>query len=85
MNAQTQPVQVSLNIKRGLVSLVNGLMERLEQKGIPAPLAQGLGDVLRTGIQESTTLPTEEIKITDLARAAGLLQPERQRRGNRAV
>ena len=75
MEAEIQPAaRVSINIPRGLVSLVNQGMEFLKQRGVPAPLAQGLGEVLTTAIQEHPDIPHEEISVTDLAREAGLLR-----------
>jgi hypothetical protein len=74
--------EVSLNIKRGLVALVDACMDRLKQKGVPHILADGLGDVLVTGVRESSTIPDREISMTDLARAAGVLK---RKGGRRAV
>jgi hypothetical protein len=82
MDQNIQHAEVSVNIKRGLVGLVNACVDRLKQKGIPHILADGLGDVLVTGVRESSTIPDREISMTDVARAAGVLK---RKRGRRAV
>jgi hypothetical protein len=74
MEQQMQRAQVSLNIKRGLVATAHACMNHLKRRGIPAHLADGLGEVLETGIQESVVIPSEEIKLTDIARALGVLR-----------
>ena len=82
MDQNVQRAEVSVNIKRGLVGLVNTCVDRLKQKGIPHILADGLGDVLVTGVRESSTIPDREISMTDVARAAGVLK---RKGGRRAV
>jgi len=82
MDQNVQRAEVSVNIKRGLVGLVNACMDRLKQKGLPHILADGLGDVLTTGVRESSVIPDREISMTDLARAAGVLN---RKGGRRAV
>jgi len=82
MDQNVQRAEVSVNIKRGLVGLVNACMDRLKQKGLPHILADGLGDVLTTGVRESSIIPDREISMTDLARAAGVLN---RKGGRRAV
>jgi len=82
MDQNVQRAEVSVNIKRGLVGLVNACVDRLKQKGIPHILADGLGDVLVTGVRESSTIPDREISMTDVARAAGVLN---RKGGRRAV
>jgi hypothetical protein len=82
MDQNVQRAEVSVNIKRGLVGLVNACVDRLKQKGLPHILADGLGDVLVTGVRESSIIPDREISMTDLARAAGVLN---RKGGRRAV
>jgi hypothetical protein len=82
MDQNVQRAEVSVNIKRGLVGLVNACVDRLKQKGLPHILADGLGDVLTTGVRESSIIPDREISMTDLARAAGVLN---RKGGRRAV
>jgi hypothetical protein len=82
MDQNVQRAEVSVNIKRGLVGLVNACMDKLKQRGVPHVLADGLGDVLTTGVRESSVIPDREISMTDLARAAGVLN---RKGGRRAV
>ena len=82
MDQNVQRAEVSVNIKRGLVGLVNACMDKLKQRGVPHVLADGLGDVLTTGVRESSIIPDREIYMTDLARAAGVLN---RKGGRRAV
>jgi hypothetical protein len=72
--------RVSINVKRGLVATTHACMNHLKRRGLPARFADGLGDVLATGIQESAVIPGEEISILDLARAIGVLGKKRGRR-----
>ena len=74
---ELQHGEVSLNIKRGLVHLVSACVDRLNQNGLSPLVAHGLGDVLTTGIQESSVIPNDEIKVTDLARELGVLRKVR--------
>jgi len=82
MDQNVQRAEVSVNIKRGLVGLVNACMDKLKQRGVPHVLADGLGDVLTTGVRESSVIPDREISMTDVARAAGVLK---RKGGRRAV
>jgi hypothetical protein len=82
MQTAIQHGEVSLNIKRGLVALVDACMDRLKRNGISPVLCDGLGNVLSTGVRESREIPDREISMTDLARAAGVLRRRRARRGD---
>jgi hypothetical protein len=80
MTEQLQRGQVSINIKRGLVATTRACIERLKHNGLSPVLADGVGDVLVSCIEESSVLPSEEISMTDLARAAGVLGRKRGKR-----
>ena len=82
MDQNIQHAEVSVNIKRGLVGLIHACVDKVKQKGVPHILADGLGDVLVTGVRESSIIPDREISMTDLARAAGVLN---RKGGRRAV
>lgn len=72
-----QHPQVSLNIKRGLIATAHACMSKLKRHGIPARFADGLDEILETGITESKAIPSEEITLQDMARAAGVLGKKR--------
>ena len=74
--------RVSLNVARGLSSLVDQAMAKIAARvpGVQTACA-GLGEVLKAAIEEHPDIPKEEITAVELARRAGLLKRKGGRRG----
>lgn len=72
--------RVSLNVARGLSSLVDQAMDKIAARvpGVRTACA-GLGEVLKAAIHEHPDIPKEDITAVELARRAGLLKRKGRR------